>query len=74
LNAPKKTDVAAAVVGQTLSDEEIDIRLARLTPEELDPFVMLVQKMEGRWVELPASEESSVETKGTTIPYNGAGS
>ena len=65
LYAPKKSEVAAAVVGQAISDEEVDIRLARLTPEERDTFMMLVQKMEGRWVEPPAIEDQSIETTAT---------
>jgi hypothetical protein len=36
------------IVGQTLSEEEIDIQLARLTPDERHTFMMLVQKMGGR--------------------------
>jgi hypothetical protein len=73
LYAAKKSEVMpAAIVGQSISDEEVDIRLARLTPEERDTFMMLVQKMEGRWVEPPAIEEGSIEATATTVQSNGA--
>ena len=66
--------VAAAVVGQAISDEELDIQLARLTPAERETFMMLVAKLQGRWVEPPAIEDaSSVETTATAVPSNGAG-
>jgi hypothetical protein len=74
LYAPKRSDVAAAVVGQAISDEELDVRMARLTPEEQDLFMKLVAKMEGRWVEPVLVEEGSVETTATTVQSNGAGS
>ena len=74
LDAPKRSEVAAAVVGQAISDEELDIQLARLTPEEIDTFMMLTRKMQGRWVEPPAIDEGSVETTATTVQSNGAGS
>jgi hypothetical protein len=63
------------IVGQTISDEELDIQLARLTEEEKDTFMMLVRKMEGRWVEPVAIEDNSmsVETTATTVQSNGAG-
>jgi hypothetical protein len=72
LYAPKKSEVAAAVVGQAISDEELDQQLARLTPEEQDLFMTLLQKLQGRWVAPPAIEEGSVETTATTVPSNGA--
>jgi hypothetical protein len=34
--------------------------------------MMLVQKMEGRWVEPPAIEEGSIEATATTVQSNGA--
>jgi hypothetical protein len=72
LNAPKKSEIAPMVVGQAISDEELDIQLARLTSEERETFMMLCQKMEGRWVEPPAIEDaSSVETTATTVQPNG---
>jgi hypothetical protein len=74
LDAPKKSEVMAAVTGQAISDEEIDIQLARLTPEEQAEFMRLTAKMQGRWVEPPAIEEGSVETTATSIQSNGAGS
>jgi hypothetical protein len=67
LYAPKRSDVAAVVVGQTRSDAEIDTQLARLTPEERDTFMMLVLKMEGRWVEPPALEGESAVVTTTTL-------
>jgi hypothetical protein len=67
LYAPKRSEVAAAVVGRTLSDEELDIRLARLTREETDTFMMLVAKMDGRWVEPPALDEGSVEATAAPV-------
>ena len=60
LDAPKKSEVMAAVTGQAISDEEIDIQLARLTPDEQVEFMRLTQKMQGRWVEPPAIEDDSV--------------
>jgi hypothetical protein len=74
LYAPKKSEVAAAVVGQAISDEEIDIQLARLTPEEQAEFMRLTAKMQGRRVEPPAIEEGSIETTATIVQTNGAGS
>jgi len=59
----------AAADGQ----ESLNIRLARLTPEECDTFMMLTRKMEGRRVAPTAIEEGSVETTATTVQSNGAG-
>jgi len=60
-------------MGQAISDEEIDIQLARLTAEEHETFMLLLlQKMQGRGVEPPAIQESSVETTATTVQSNGA--
>jgi hypothetical protein len=74
LDAPKKSEVLAAVTGQAISDEELDIWLGRLTPQERETFMMLLAKAQGRWVEPPAIEEGSVETTATTVQSNGAGS
>jgi hypothetical protein len=75
LNAPKKSDVAAPVTGQAVSDEELDIWLSRLTPQERETFMMLLAKAQGRWVEPPAIEDaSSVETTATTVQSNDVGS
>jgi hypothetical protein len=41
--------------------------LARLTQQELDTFMMLIAKMDGRWVEPPAIEEGSVETTAAPV-------
>ena len=59
LDAPKRSEVAAAVVGQSISDEELDIQLARLTPAERDTFMMLLAKLQGRWVEPPSIETTA---------------
>jgi hypothetical protein len=74
LDAPRKSEVMAAVTGQAISDEEIDIQLARLTPEEQAEFMRLTAKMQGRWVDPPAIDDRgvTVETAGTTIHSNGA--
>jgi hypothetical protein len=65
LDAPKKSEVMAAVTGQAISDEEIDIQLARLTPEEQAEFMRLTAKMQGRWVEPPAIEDQGVTVETT---------
>jgi hypothetical protein len=73
IDAPKRSEVAAAVTGQAVSDEELDIWLARLTQSETETFMMLLAKAQGRWVEPPAIEDaSSVETTATTVQPNGA--
>ena len=74
LDAPSKMEVPAGLMGSPVDKEEIDIRLARLTQQERDLFMMLIAKMDGRWVEPPAIEEGGVETIGTTVQSNGAGS
>jgi DNA-binding CsgD family transcriptional regulator len=67
LDAPTKSAIVSVVAGQAVSDEELDIRLARLTPEEQETFMKLVAKMEGRWVEPAAIEEGSIETTATPL-------
>jgi hypothetical protein len=74
LDAPTKSEVMAAVTGQTVTDEELDIWLGRLTPQERETFMMLLAKAQGRWVAPPAIDEGSVETTATTVQSNGAGS
>jgi hypothetical protein len=74
IDAPKRSEVLAAVTGQAVSDEELDIWLARLTQSETETFMMLLAKAQGRWVEPPAIEEGSVETTATAVQTNGAGS
>jgi hypothetical protein len=71
LDAPSKMEVAAGLMGPEIDKEEIDIRLARLTPQERDTFMMLIAKMDGRWVEPPAIEEGSVETTATIALSSG---
>jgi len=60
LDAPSKQQVASTVIGQPISDEELDRQLARLTEEELDTFMRLTAKLQGRWVEPPPPP--SIET------------
>ena len=73
LDAPKKSEVLAAVTGQVVSDEELDAWLGRLTPEERETFMMLIAKAQGRWVAPPAIEDQgvTVETTATTMQPNG---
>jgi hypothetical protein len=73
LNA-KRSDEPTIVVNQPISEEEMDIQLARLTEAEKDTLMMLVAKMQGRWVEPPSLEEGSIETTATTMRSNGVGS
>ena len=56
-------EVAAGLMGPAIDKEEIDIRLARLTPAERDTFMMLIAKMDGRFVEPPAIEEGRGELR-----------
>jgi 2-oxo-4-hydroxy-4-carboxy--5-ureidoimidazoline (OHCU) decarboxylase len=74
LDAPKKSDVIAAVTGRALSDEELDAGLARLTSEEQETFMMLLQKFQGRWGEPPAIDDQgvTVETTATNVQPNRA--
>jgi hypothetical protein len=76
LNAPKKAEAFPAVTGQAISDEELDIWLGRLTPQERETFMILLAKAQGRWVEPPTIEDQgvSVETTAVTVLPNGAGS
>jgi hypothetical protein len=67
LDEPANSESVAEMIGQPISDEEMDIRLARLTYDEQQLFLKLCAKLEGRWVEAPAIEEGSVETTATTI-------
>jgi hypothetical protein len=74
INAPSKSEVRAAVTGQAISDEELDIWIGRLTPQERETFMMLLAKAQGRWVEPPTIEGQgvSVETTAVTMLPNGA--
>jgi hypothetical protein len=73
LYAPKKSDVVAHFTGQAMTDEQLDEGLARLTEQEREQFMMLLAKLEGRWVEPPPP---SVETTAVAIepPRNANGS
>jgi hypothetical protein len=70
----KRSEVAAAVTGQAVSAEELDIWLASLTESETETFMMLLAKAQGRWVEPPAIEQGLVETTATSVEQNGSGS
>jgi hypothetical protein len=71
LDAPSKTEVHSSIVGARTSDAELDIKLARLTPDEQDQFMVLVRKMDGRYVEPPEIEDdSSIETTATSLNYS----
>jgi hypothetical protein len=78
LYAPKKSETVSAIIGQPISDEELDRQLARLTEEEHETFMMLLQKLQGRWVEPPPA---SIETTASPVssllgiepPKNGSG-
>jgi hypothetical protein len=75
MDEPTKAQIVSAVAGQEVSEEELDIRMARLTPAEQDLFMKLVAKLEGRWLEPVVIEETdSVEITATTVQSNGAGS
>jgi hypothetical protein len=76
MDEPTKAQIVGAVVGQEISEEELEIRMARLTPVEQDLFMKLVAKLEGRWLEpiVIEDETDSVETAATTmVPSNGTG-
>jgi len=60
LDTPSTQQVASPIVGQPISDEELDRQLARLTEEEMDTFMRLTAKLQGRWVEPPPPP--SIET------------
>ncbi len=67
LDAPAKQQVLAATAtfSQPISDEELDRQLARLTEEERETFMMLLQKLQGRWVEPPPPP--SIETTASPV-------
>jgi len=64
LDAPTKQQiVATAVVGASLSEEELDRRLDRLTEEERHDYIRLSIKMEGRGADAepqPAENEAAL--------------
>ena len=63
LDAPSKMELATGLIGPPIDKEEIDTRLARLTQQERDSFMMLIAKMDGRWVEPPAIASCSRKRK-----------
>jgi hypothetical protein len=65
LDAPSKSEVLTAAVGQPISDEELGRQWDRLTPDEQDTFMMLLQKLQGRWVE--PQTDTSIETTATAV-------
>ena len=65
LDAPTKSDVLTRVTGQPISDEQLDEGLARLTEQEREQFMMLLAKLEGRWVEPPPPP--SIETTASPV-------
>jgi hypothetical protein len=67
LNAPKKAEAFPTVTGQAVSDEEIDVWLGRLTPQERETFMMLLAKAQGRWVEQPNIEDQGVSVETTAV-------
>ena len=69
LDAPSKSEVVGSISGnQAMTPEELDVQLARLTSDEQDTFMMLLAKMQGRWVDPPAiDDQGSVETTATPI-------
>ena len=68
-DAPSKAQVVSQFSNQPMSDEELDRGLARLTEQERETFMMLLQKLQGRWVEPPPPP--SIET--TALPVATAG-
>ena len=75
LDAPKKSDILSTVMGQEVSDEVLDEQLARLTAAERQTFMMLVAKMQGRFVEPPAIQDqgTTVETTASAVKDEGEG-
>jgi hypothetical protein len=59
LRAPTKPWAVSTFVGQAMTDEELDRQLERLTGEEQDVFMTLIQKLQGRWLALLPSIETT---------------
>jgi quercetin dioxygenase-like cupin family protein len=74
LDAPAKSDVVAHFTGQPISDEELDAGLARLTEQERETFMMLLQKLQGRWVEPPPPSIETTAVVQIEPPKNASGS
>jgi hypothetical protein len=73
LYAPKQSDLVSHVTGQSISDEELDIQLARLTEEEKEQFMRLLAKLQGRWVEPPVESIETTAVPQIELPKNGSG-
>jgi hypothetical protein len=78
MDEPSRAQVVSHFSNQPISDEELDAGLARLTEEEQETFMMLLRKLQGRWVEPPPA---SIETTASPVssllgiepPKNGSG-
>ena len=55
-DGPTRSQTVLAFMGQAISDEELERQSARLTPDEQRTFLMLLQKLQGTWVEPPNIE------------------
>lgn len=64
MDAPTKAQLVSTVIGQTLSDEELDRRLARFTPDEQQTFMRLLAKLNGTFVE---PLDTSIETTASPV-------
>jgi hypothetical protein len=62
LDAPTKQQISPgpATFAQPVSDEEAERQWNRLTEDERDQFMILLQKMQGRWVERRPVETTAV--------------
>jgi len=65
LDAPTKQQIstAPATFAQPVSDEELERQWDRLTSDEQDAFMILLQKLQGRWVEPRAIETTVVSVE-----------
>jgi hypothetical protein len=66
LDAPTKQQISPgpATFAQPMSDEEAERQWNRLTEDERDQFMILLQKLQGRWVE-PRAVETAAEPLST---------
>ncbi len=68
LDAPTKSAVEPVFTGHAVDEEEMARQWDRLTNEEQEFLMMLLQKLQGRLVEpLPAIENGSIETTGAPV-------